>query len=232
MSPQQKLLNHPLKEDIIRMLVEGTPVRDVAEFIRVQYPGEENAHLRVSWSTIQNFKKTYLDLDGRISADVRQTTQRLREETRVEEGRQVVEGTSAYQEKINEIVQSKIDVQRELVLVFKLLESRVEKFYNLMSTHEFPDTREERVFQGYIDQLIKLLESYKKYVEGYSESVEHNVNINIMNDQVVVIRDAVREALEEAAPDLAVKFMNNLNNRMNKLEFRQPGQMLGEAVVR
>jgi hypothetical protein len=231
MAPQNKVLQHPLKEEIISQLVNGTPVRDVADFLRLKYPEEENSHLRVSFSTIQNFKKTYLDIDGQIARDVRAAATEAISARRVDEGRESVASTSAYQRKINEIVDGKLDVQKEILKAFSLLESRIEHFYNLLSNYEFPNSREERVFQGYIDQLIKLLESYKKYVEGYSESVDHNVNINIMNDQIELVRDAVRQSLEDVSPDLAIRFMDNLNRNMKTLEYSASGHVVGEAVI-
>jgi hypothetical protein len=234
MAPQTKILQHPDKEEIIAQLVNGTPVRDVAEFLRLKYTGADNAHLRVSFSTIQNFKKSYLDIDGQVARDVREAAQDAISRQRLEDGQEVVAETSAYRKKINEIVDGKLDVQRELLKIFTLLDSRIEHFYNLLSNYEFPNAREERVFQGYIDQLIKLVESYKKYVEGYSESVEHNININVMNDQINVVREAVRKSLEDTSPDLAIKFMDNLNKNMKTLEYggsAVAGHILGEAVI-
>lgn len=232
MSPQNKIIFHPDKEEIISQLVNGTPVRDVAEYLRLKHQGEKNAHLRVSFSTIQNFKKNYLDLDGQVARDVRAAASDALSAQRLEDGKESVSETTAYQKKISEIVDSKLDVQREIVKAFTLLDSRIEHFYNLLSNYEFPNSREERVFQGYIDQLIRLLECYKKYVEGYSESVEHNININIMNDQINLVREAVRKSLEETSPDLAIKFMDNLNRNMKILEYGNPnGHMLGEAVI-
>lgn len=234
MAPQTKITSHPDKEEIISQLVNGTPVRDVAEYLRIKYPGEDNSHLRVSFSTIQNFKKNYLDLDGQVARDVRAAAADAISRQRLDDGLEAVSETSAYRKKINEIVDGKLDVQREILKIFVLLESRVEHFYNLLSNYEFPNAREERVFQGYIDQLIKLIESYKKYVEGYSESVEHNININVMNDQINVVREAVRKSLEETSPDLAIKFMDNLNKNMKTLEYggsAVTSHVLGEAVI-
>jgi hypothetical protein len=232
MAPQTKITSHPDKEEIISQLVNGTPVRDVAEYLRLKYPGEDNSHLRVSFSTIQNFKKNYLDIDAQVARDVRATAAEAISSRRLEEGRAAVAETSAYQKKINEVVDGKIDVQREILKVFKLLEARTEHFYNLLSNYEFPNSREERVFQGYIDQLIKLIESYKKYVEGYSESVDHNINITVMNDQINVIRDAVRISLEEASSEVAIKFMDVLNRNMKSLGAGNPTtQVVTEAVI-
>lgn len=233
MAPNSKIIDHQDKEEIISQLVNGTPVRDVAEYLRLKYPGAENAHLRVSFSTIQNFKKNYLDLDGQVARDVRAAASDAIAAQRLDDGREVVSGTTAYQKKISEIVDNKLDVQREIIKIFSLLDARIEHFYNLLSNYEFPNSREERVFQGYIDQLIRLLESYKKYVEGYSESVEHNININVMNDQINVVREAVRKSLEDTSPEIAIRFMDNLNKNMKTLEYGNTitGHMLGEAVV-
>jgi hypothetical protein len=232
MSPQTKLLSHPDKEEIISQLLNGTPVREVAELLREKYSGAENAHLRVSFSTIQNFKKTYLDLNGQVSRDVRAAAQDAIDERRLEDGHASVAHTNSYKKKINEIVDTKIDVQRELIKIFTLLESRIEVFYNMLTNHEFPNAREERVFQGYIDQLIRLVESYKKYVEGYSESVDHNINITVMNDQIHTIRESVRKSLEDASPELAIKFMDNLNRGMKVLDYGTGGHIIAEVVNR
>ncbi len=231
MAPSVKLIAHPDKEEIISQLVNGVPVREVADWLRERYPDPEHEHLRVSFSTIQNFKKQFLNPEMHVNRDIRAAAA---EAVRREEITRAVESTSAYQEKIAEIADSKIDVQKELYKIFVVLESRLEYFYNMLSENRVPSTREERVFQGYIDQLMKLMESYKKYVEGYSESVEHTVNINIMNEQIVIIRDAVKEALSEASPDVTIKFMDNLNRKMRSLEYGSGngvgGYIMGEVV--
>jgi Ni,Fe-hydrogenase I large subunit len=163
-------------------------------------------------------------LDLRASARAEETA-RVERETSAE-----LQSTSAYQNKLNEIVDSKLDVQRELIKIFSVLEARIEHFYNLLQTHQFPNSREERVFQGYIDQLIKLLDSYKKYVEGYNDSIEHNININVMNNQIDLVRDSVRAALEEVSPELSIKFMGILSRNMRALESGQEGTIIAETV--
>ncbi len=231
MAPSVKLTSHPDKEEIISQLVNGVPVREVADWLRERYPNAEHEHLRVSFSTIQNFKKQFLNPEMHVNRDLRAAAA---EAIKREETVRAVEQTSAYQEKLSKIVDTKLDVQKELHKVFVLLDARLEHFYNMLTSEQLPSTREERVFQGYIDQLIKLMESYKKYVEGYSESVEHNININIMNEQIVIIRDAVKEALADASPDVTIKFMDNLNRKMRGLEYGATpvsGYIMGEVVA-
>lgn len=226
MSPNNKVLAHPKKEEIIKRLIDGDTTREIAEWLRIEHPGEDQSHLRISFSSLSQFKREFLDIQGTVASEVEKVRKAKKEEVVTQE----VKSTTAYQRKLNEIVDNELDVKRELVKIFMLLESRLEKVYDMLEKFDYPNTREERLLISYIETAIKVLESHKKYVEGYSETTNQNININIMNDQVSVMRDAVREALNEASPDVAIKFMGALNTRLNALNYTGTGYVLGEVA--
>ena len=210
--------------------MEGIPVRDIEQRLKERYPKKRQDHLRISFSTVQNFKTSYLNMKGEILKDIKEATYLSKElmkqeaqEARDTAIQEEVRSTSAYQEKINQIVDTQINVQEQLVKLYNIIEARMEYFFNKLEEHEFPNVKEERAFQNYIDQFMRLLEYYKKFVEGFKDGTEHNININIMNDQVVLLRDAIREVFTEIEPDLAVKFMHKLNSKMKDLVYRSDG---------
>ena len=194
--------------------------------MKERYPKDRQAHLRISPSTVQNFKTEFLNLKGEVQSLAKEEIASRKEHTHNElmkekkgEIQEEVRQTNAYKEKIGAMVDSQIDVQGELLKLWTVIDSRMEYYFNKMQNLEYPDIKEERVFQNYIDQFLKLLEHYKKFVEGYNDKVEHNVNVTIMNEQVTELREAVREVLTETSPELAVNFMQKLNIKMKELEF-------------
>ena len=226
MSPQNKIIIHPDKEEIIKWILDGVSVRDVAARLQERYPHKRQAHLRMSPSTVQNFKTEYLNLKGEMLSLVKEEIESRKEHTRNElmnerkgEIQAEVRESNAYREKIGEIIDTQIDVQGELLKIWTVIDSRMEYFFNKLQAHEYPNVKEERAFQNYIDQFLKLLEHYKKFVEGYNEKVEHSVNVTIMTAQVTELREAVREVLAETSPELAVGFMQKLNVKMKTLEY-------------
>lgn len=153
--------------------------------------------------------------------DIKDAARLTNESIRKGVRQQEVENTNAYQEAIQAIAEEKLDVQRELVEIFHILKNRVEHFYNTLQNGEFSD-KYEKSFQKYIDQMMSALENYKKYVEGHTETIDHNINVNIMTDQVGRVREAVREVLVDMDPELAVQFMGKLNEKMRELDYKPP----------
>lgn len=231
MSIQNKVLAHPDKEIIIKWLTDGIPVREVEARLKEKYPKKPQGHLRISFSTLQQFRTEHLNLKEEVLSAIKEAGQLTRENIRREVISDEVKKTTSYQEKINSIASDQLSVNKELVKVFNLIEDRMEAFYDRIANNSTVDVREERVFQKYLEQFTSVLEHYKKYVEGYTETSNHNININIMNDQVGLIREAVREVLSETEPELAVKFMGKLNSKMGNLIYRADGQVVGDLLL-
>lgn len=219
MAPPNKILLHSEKDEIIRRLTSGDSVRSVAAWLNDKFPAKSQSHLRLAPSTLQQFRKEFLNLSGEVLADITEAGALTRETIKHEMEMEEVRGIGSYKEAIQSIVNEKIDVQRELIEIFHILKSRIEVFYDRLAVNDFND-KQERSFQGYITQLLAAMESYKKFVEGYTEKTESTININVMQGQVGIIREAVREVISDLDPELAVKFMGKLNEKMRALQYR------------
>ncbi len=217
MAPQNKIAHHPEREKIIAWLTQGVSVRDVEARLREMFPDEGDEHLRVSFSALQVFRKDFLNIEDRVLDDLKEATALTRETIRKEAIQAQVEGTSAYKEKINSIVDEQLQVQREIVKTFTLIESRIETLFNRAQDLKFTDHKLERLLQGYFDQILKIVESYKKFIEGYKDTTDVNVNINIATSHINVMREVVREVLADVDPQLAISFMDKLNKRLREM---------------
>lgn len=220
MSPKNKILTHPDKDELIKLLSDGTPVRKISDMLEERYPKKHQAHLRVSFPTLQEFKTAHLNLKGKIASDVqKEQTRSSKEWIQHEEIEASLDKNNAYQEAISKIANSELDSRREILKIFALVESRLELLYNKVNSKEVIRNDEEKLLQSYIDQLMRVMDQYKKYIDGFKETTEHNVNITIATSQVNLLREAIRETLSDCDPSLAVKFMEKIYNKMRQLDY-------------
>lgn len=214
-----KLINHPDKDQIVNWLVSGISVRDVEHRLAQLYPNESDAHLRISFSSLQSFRKDFLNLESKVLDDIKQAATLTKDQIRREAIKADLETSTAYRDKVNAVVDEQLQVQRELAKVFSILESRIEAVFNQASSGGIVDVKLDRVLVGYIEQLRGLLDQYKKYIDGFQETTTTNVNISVMTDQVAILREAVRETLADMDPAFAVRFMDKIANKLRVLKY-------------
>lgn len=220
MAPQNKILNHPDKEDIIKWLkVEGVSVREVANRLAQKYPRKNQSHLRVSYSTIQTFKSNYLNVHGQVLRDIKDATKLTRHWARKQEGQEQVAGTKTYKEVISQIAEQELDTRKRILSVFAIIESRLEVLFDKASSADFIDKDVEKFLIEYLKQLQGVIDQHKKYEEGYREQVDINVNVSVMTEQIQILRETVREILAELDPTMTLTFMSKLNEKMRQLTY-------------
>lgn len=201
------------------MLTDGESVRGVEAKLKEKYPQDKSKWL--SSVTLQKFRKDNLNLDGKVLKDIQETA--LVQKRQIEEKmrQRQLEATDAYKQKINEIADSKLDVARKILQLDSVIESRMEYWYNMVASGEETAAKGDNELRKFISQQMELLGQYKKFVEGMADrTVDHNININVMNDQIAIIRDTIRECMAEFGPDKAMLFMERLNARLNQAAYR------------
>jgi hypothetical protein len=225
----KKILKHPDKEEIIELLNNGESVRAIEAKFKQKYPNNKN--LWLSSVTLQKFRKNNLQLEGKVLKDI-QEVGRVQQQQQVEQERQkVLESSDAYKKKINEIADSKLDVARKILELDKIIESRMEYWYNAVATGEEVASRGDKELRQFMDRQMNLLGQYKKFVEGMADkTIDHNVNITVMTDYASAIRDAVRECLVEFEPEVALKFMDKLSRKVKNLPMLAP--MVSEQPIK
>lgn len=229
MSPRSKIIHHPDKEDIIEWLTSGVSVRDVEKRLKQRYPRKNQAHLRASASTIQGFKAKHLNLKGKVLEGIKEQKQLAEKLVKMHSAQEAVEATSAYKKAIARAAEEELNANEQLFKVFRIVESRIENLFNDISQQEFLNIDAEKLLQGYLKQFLSAFEQHKKYIDGInSDASGTNININIMNDQISILREAIRETLNEMDPEVAMEFMDRLNSKMRNLVYDTSGSYDGE----
>jgi hypothetical protein len=226
----RKVLKHPDKEEIITLLTNGASVRELEAKYKEKY--KNSKHLWLSSVTLQSFRKNYLKLEGKVLKDI-QETGRVQQQVVEEQSRQKqLQSSDAYNKKLNEIVDSKLDVARKILQLDKVIETRMEYWFNAVASGEETASKGDKELRQFMDRQMMLLGQYKKFVEGMADkTVDYNVNITVMNDQISLIRDSIRDCIAEMNPEQGMMFMEKLNRRMNSLSYR-PNNELPPAIIR
>jgi len=210
----KKILNHPNKEDIIKKLLGGESVKEVEGWLKDKFPRRKRLH--ISYMTLQKFRSEHLNLKGDVLDDIKNKRSDLDQAALEAETKLIVTNSSAYQQKIEEIASNKLDVSKRLLEMDSLINSRLEFYYNMLQNGG--SLKEDKIFIEYINTMKGIMQDWKKYVEGIADKrVEHNININVVNEQARILKETVIDVLEEMSPELITIFVDRLDARTRLL---------------
>lgn len=220
-------MRHPDKEELIEMLNNGESVRGIDAKLKKKYPNNKN--LWLSSVTLQKFRKDNLQLEGRVLKDIQEAGRSQKQQLEEQEKQQALESSDAYKKRLNEIVGSKLDVARKILQLDAVIETRMEYWFNAVSSGEESASKGDKELRQFMDRQMALLGQYKKFVEGMADkTVDYNVNVTVMNEQIGIIRNVIRECIADFEPERAMLFLEKLNNRLSNTSYRP--QELPEPV--
>lgn len=223
-----KILTHPDKNDIVRMLTRGQGVRAVAKHLKEKYPKDKSLH--VSVPTLQKFRTEKLNLQGEVLSQIKEVEKERTEIKEEKKGEAAMRKLPAYKEAIQKAAEMHLDIRTELSEMITLVKSRIEDLFDRAENGE-ATINEEANLQKYFPILATSLDKWMKYVEKVADqTVETNINITVIEDQMSVIREAVKETLQDMDPTLALKFMDNLSRKIEQLNYRRQPQLHFETM--
>jgi hypothetical protein len=214
----KKIMKHPDKEEIIEMLNNGESVRGIEDNLKKKYPNNKN--LWLSSVTLQKFRKDKLQLEGKVLKDIQEAGRVHKQQLEEQDRQQALEASNAYNKKLNEIVDSKLDVARKIMELDTIIETRMEYWFNAVSSGEESASKGDKELRQFMDRQMALLAQYKKFVEGLADkTVDYNINVTVMHEQIGIIRDVIRECIADFEPEQAMLFMEKLNKRLSNTSY-------------
>lgn len=220
---QNKIFEHPDRNDIVRWISEKMNPKDIAKRLADKYPLPHQRHLRPSWRTVYNFKTTFMPDNKLIISAIEDAKQKYPKWNKQKLDMQAeLMNNSAYQTAIAKIAEEEINVKKKLIAVMTLMEDRLEKIYNQMDARgDKINHSDERLFLEYLKNLQILLQQHDQTNRADRAEAAQNINVNIsvVNEQASIIKDAVRETLDGVDPNLAVEFMERLSMKMRELQY-------------
>lgn len=223
-----KVIRHPDKDELLKMLLNGDSVKRIEAWLKNKYPKSKRHH--ISYMTLQKFRSENLNIKGNLLEDIKEKFKTDELASIGAETRLAVQSSSEYQAKINEIVSKEMDVTKKLLEMEKLISSRMEFYFNTLAAGG--NIQQDRIFLEYLNTMRSVMQDWKKYIEGFADKkIEHNINVSVVDDQLKIMKEVVVDVLREMEPSLVLVFMEKLNSKMSHLKHDSPeyNQYLIEA---
>jgi len=214
MSEFQKLLDHPEKDKLIGKLTNGESPKDVAQYLKLKYHGNDEAHLRLPTSMLKEFVGKYLSHYKSLSIV-------LKEEKEGKLDNKVAESllnNKSWRERVAEYMDDEIDLKQQIQRVAKMLEARLEQVWDKIQENP-GNMKGDYIMLKYFDSLTIALEKADKLInERPDKLIQHDITINMVEQHSVAFQETIRELLMELDPETSARFMELLTNKLAKVD--------------
>lgn len=208
------VIKHPDREEITQRLINGESVKAIEAWLKQKYA--KAPRKQISYLTLQVYRKERLNLEGAVLAEVKQERKEHIKQAREEQKKEIVENSYAYVEAKRKIAENLINVETEIVSIH-------DKVWQRIRVLEAEETKHlnDRVICDYLNQARTLLVDYVKLQteqEKKASSTNININMGVVNQQVNMLKQCIREALVECGAEHVVpSFLEKLNEKMSHM---------------
>jgi len=209
-----KIINHPEKDSIISRLVSGDPPEMVSEYLKVKYPGKDQVHLRIPITILKEFSQKYLDRykfmeklvedqkNGQISDEISKS----------------LINNKTWRDRVAEFADKEIDLKQKIQQLVIIIEARAEQIFDKLQENPLPSKHDYILIQ-YLEKLIMACEKADKIVNERPDSVvQHNITVQMVEQQSAFIQEAIRDVLQEMDPEFSAKFLERLSARLQNMD--------------
>lgn len=214
-----KILEHPDYEEIISKLTNGIKPKDVSDWLKLKYPQKDQSHLRLGYSLLGEFLEGHLDLYNQIKGDIIAAKNEQKIEKKVAAS---LKNTKTYEERVlemaTEIGKGEIDINRYFGETVVIARARIQQFFDKMQENP-SNSKPDYALIKWVETFGNLCEKYAKVVrQDPDQVVQHNVTVQVMDQYVAVMQDAIRETLAEIDPEASSLFMERISKRLASLK--------------
>lgn len=227
----KKILKHPDFSEITSKLVLDIPTKDIHEWLKAKYSNVNETKFVISDKSLKIFKDNYLDVYNMIQEDISKT--KLAVTTNAEDDLQLsVKNNLTYKSKMLELAGKEIDVRQMVAHVCVAIETRfAQVFDEIQEDPRNINTRIDRMLKEYGELLGTLLEKYYKFTESpATQTIQHNVTLQVVDQHISVFHDVIREVLSQMDLETSLYFMEVFNEKMSKLKAPASDQVLNTDV--
>lgn len=208
MSDFSLIASHPNCQEIISKLMSGTSPKAICQWLRLKYPQDEQAHLRIAQKLLKEFSDSPLtDLYQQFKQD----------KSAIINGGNIsasLASNKVYRERIQETVGKEIDIINLITNLVTAAYQRMEQVFDIIQ-------EDPRNFKGdnyllrYLAELSSAAERLEKLRLGSGEQMsQYNVTMDAVDSRMALLQETVRETLAEIDQDAAMLFMDRLNSKL------------------
>lgn len=219
MSDFSQILNHPDNEEIISKLMGGTDPKVVADWLKSSYPEKDQKHLHLTIKLLKDFLgSSYADYYTQAETHLATVQSGGKLDKRLASS---LLNNKTYQERINEVLDNKIELPDAFKRLETLIMARFEQVFDkIQEDPALVNGKTDFVLLKYIEQYMNLLEKYDRHHNNRPDQViQHNHAVMYVDQYTALIQEAIRETLAEIDQEAASLFQDKIQS---KLEFLKP----------
>lgn len=235
-----KILNHADREEIIQKLLDGVSPEKINKWLISKYPDDKSKH--ITSITVGKFRKEYLNIDQEAARIIKRERQLQNaslphnpnalsfpdkpdesEEAYSLRVKDTLLSSPNYRDRLKGVVDAHLDAPRLMKELHALLEARIEVYFNEVAGNpKVADVlKADKMFLEFVALAKDLIGDFKKIENEYNAVPdEGTIDLNVVQEQIGIVRDVVKELLTELDPNLALEFMDKLNTRLSATKYQ------------
>ena len=217
--------DHPDSKEILSKLLSGSTPKDVAAWLKLKYPEKSQKHLRLSQKLLKEFTDSqYTNYYDQFQEDLAVLSD---PEKKKDKGLSyALTHIKPYRERMEEIADQQLNTLLTIEKNMGIVLTRIEQMYDLIQ-NDPTNAKLDNTFIRYMKLLQDGMETIEKIKSNSIDNLaHHNFTMQAMQDNVMIMQDAIRETMVEIDPEMASAFMDKLYNKLNEA---QPPQAMTPA---
>jgi hypothetical protein len=223
--------DHPDSKEILSKLLSGSTPKDVASWLKLKYPEKTQKHLRLSQKLLTEFTDSqYTSYYDQFQEDLATLSDPNKKEDK--ELSYALTHIKPYRERMEELADKQLNTLLTIEKNMGIVLTRIEQMYDLIQ-NDPTNSKLDNTFIRYQKLLQEGMATIEKIkVNSIDNLAQHNFTMQAMQDNIMIMQDAIRETMAEVDPELESSFMDKLYNKLNEAQPPQamsPSEKLEEA---
>jgi hypothetical protein len=210
-----KILNHPDRDKIVTKLSSGDTAKQVFDWLKEKYAINKTNHISIS--TLEEFRRKYLNINSSILEDVKTKLLEQQQEELDKKIIKEVKRNKTYDEKLTEFIDDQVDWKKRLLGFLNVVETRFGQLYDKTQTN--PDNyKPDYVMIQWMDKILKIVEDIRKVEGAPDQVIQHNVTVQAIDEQAAIFQQAIQKTIAELDLNTASILIDKLNNNIESLK--------------
>jgi len=231
----KKIMEHPDRDELISKLLIQIDAKEVAEWLEAKYSNANEKKFVLSEKAIKEFSDNYLDIYSMVQEDL----QKVKSSSGDDDINLSIQNSPAYKDILIKTAGQELDIRSSLKNLANAIEIRMGQVFDVIQEDPSSiNTRVDNVLIKYAEVFGTLLEKYYKFTEAPEAGMtQNNITVNIVDKQISVVHDTVRETLAQMDLETSMRFMELYSNNISKMKMteadsiQKPQNRLIEAQI-
>lgn len=211
----KKIITHPDKEEIITHIVEGKKPAEIAAWLKTKYPNDDQIHLRISPQMLKDFIDNNIDLYN----DLKNHIEEHKAGTLKKKISESLINNKTYRERLAELGDQEIDLKQSIKNLLHIMVNRLEQIHDVIQQNPDKIGKGDYALDKFANTVLLTIDKCDKIINNKPDQViQHNFTVQMVEDNVAALQNAVRSVLMKMDPEQSAIFLDLLNEEFKTLK--------------